>query len=108
MQRGALPDGTYTVLAAECKRSARGGDLPLAAWSRLVQRHGGVEVGETASGVAAALRSAAEAGWGGVAGPGGHQKGAQPAPRGPAAGGPRADRAHGAGGPAGPPPPGGG
>src|SRR3954447_14244333 len=61
MQRGALPDGTYTVLAAECKRSARGGDLPLAAWSRLVQRHGGVEVGETASGVAAAFRSAAEA-----------------------------------------------
>ena len=61
MQRGALQDGTYTVLVAERLRSGRGDDTSARAWSGLVQRHGGVDVGETASGTAVAFRSAGEA-----------------------------------------------
>ena len=61
MQRGALQDGTYTVLVAERKRAGRSDDATVRAWSGLVQRHGGVEVGETPSGTAVAFRSAGEA-----------------------------------------------
>src|SRR6187549_3707693 len=61
MQPGALEDGTYTVLVAERKHSGQGDAVTSGAWSELVQGHGGVEVGETATGSALAFRSAAEA-----------------------------------------------
>src|SRR3954468_11922902 len=57
MERGALPDGTYTVLVTEGMRSAP----TVAASSGLVARYGGLELGDTGTGMAVAFRSAGEA-----------------------------------------------
>ena len=61
MQRVALEDGTYTVLVVERRRAGRSDDTTVRARSGLVQRHGGVEVGETASGTAVASGAPGEA-----------------------------------------------
>ena len=61
MLRGVLQDGTYTVLVADCRRSGWGDGATVGAWSRLVERHGGVDVGESVSGSSVAFRSAGEA-----------------------------------------------
>src|SRR4051794_20765492 len=61
MHRGALQDGTYTVLVVERRRPGRSDDTTARAWAGIVQRHDGVEVGDTAGGTAVAFRSAGEA-----------------------------------------------
>jgi DNA-binding NarL/FixJ family response regulator len=65
MDSGALQDGTYTVLVAERKssswRSQHHSDTGEFLWYEFVTRHGGVEVGATAGGLAVAFRSASGA-----------------------------------------------
>jgi DNA-binding NarL/FixJ family response regulator len=63
MESGALQDGTHTVLVAEHKASAWDGPADRGARRarELMRRHGGVELGATAAGSAAAFRSAVEA-----------------------------------------------
>src|SRR3954452_12463307 len=61
MQRGALQDGTYTVLVAEHRRSGWSDRATARAWFGLVECHGGVEVGEMPGGLALAFRSAGDA-----------------------------------------------
>jgi DNA-binding NarL/FixJ family response regulator len=58
MTSEALQDGTYTVLVAERKSS---GTPTTRDWHELVDRHGGVELEATATGLAAAFRSATAA-----------------------------------------------
>src|SRR3954454_16091964 len=60
MQR-AWHDGTYTVLVAERRHSGRSDGATDPVWAGLVERHGGLEVGLTASGSAVAFRSAGQA-----------------------------------------------
>src|SRR5919202_1309645 len=65
MESEVLQEGVYTVLVAERKRSDGGGHRHAGTdevlWHELVQRHGGVGVGEAPGGSAVAFRSAAEA-----------------------------------------------
>src|SRR3954451_2762808 len=61
MRSGTLQDGTYTVLVVEGRRFGGRDDLTARAWAALVERHGGVDVGEMTSGSAVAFRSAGEA-----------------------------------------------
>ena len=58
MESAALDDGTYTVLVAEREGS---GGRATGEWHELVGRHGGVELGAAAIGLAAAFRSATAA-----------------------------------------------